>query len=478
MMRTCGRGCPAAVFALALGCGEAAPTPSSTAVTPERAPEPTPSEKPTPACVDYGTLDPASLPALPASRYADTLQQVWLRVLQKHYDPTLGCKDWPALRLRYAQKLVGIEQADRGYAIINEMLGELGQSHFRLFPPGGGGQDEERREGSAEPPLSVRWIDERLVVVDSHAGGHLGTVEPGATLLAVDDRDFDEAIARLRARSQRPSELAFELGRVASARLSCARAGQSKKVKLAGPDGHQVIRMLQCAEPEGERVTLGNLENIPTRVTWRMMPGTTVGYLAFNVWMLPMVKRVEAGMAELRNAGMTALVLDLRGNPGGVGAMSVPVARMLLSQPGSLGTLQFRDFKQEFNVEGNPLGFTGKVAILVDEGTASTSEIFAAGLRDLGRVTIFGGRASAGAALPSVIDELPGGAILQYVVGDYRSPEGTVVEGVGVVPDVLVPETRESFVGGHDPVLEAAVAALGNAGPTAPTDPRAPGAPP
>ncbi|MBX7078678.1 MAG: hypothetical protein K1X88_05775 [Nannocystaceae bacterium] len=468
----------AAVFALALGCGGAAPTPapagSETAPTPE-AKAATP---PSPACIDYGTLDPSTLPPLPASRYADTLQQVWLRVLQKHYDPTLGCKDWPALRLSYAQKLVGIEDAERGYAIINEMLGELGQSHFRLFPPGGGGDEDERREGSAEPPLSVRWIDDRLVVVDSRAGGHLGKVEPGATLLAVDDRDFDEAIARLRARAERPSELAFELGRVASARLSCARAGQAKKVKLAEADGRQVIRMLQCAEPEGERVTLGNLENIPTRVNWRMMPGTTVGYLAFNVWMLPMVKRVEAGMAELRNAGMTALVLDLRGNPGGVGAMSVPVARMLLSQPGSLGTLQFRDFKQEFNVEGNALGFTGKVALLVDEGTASTSEIFAAGLRDLGRVTIFGGRASAGAALPSVIDELPGGAILQYVVGDYRSPKGTVVEGVGVVPDVLVPETREAFVGGHDPVLEAAVAAMRSDATSASTDPKAPGAPP
>ena len=58
---------------------------------------------------------------------------------------------------------------------------------------------------------------------------------------------------------------------------------------------------------------------------------------------------------------MTALVLDLRGNPGGVGAMSIPVARMLLTQPGSLGKLQFREFAQEFNVAGNPDAFTGSV---------------------------------------------------------------------------------------------------------------------
>ena len=70
------------------------------------------------------------------------------------------------------------------------------------------------------------------------------------------------------------------------------------------------------------------------------------------------------------------------------------------------------------------------------------SEIFAAGLRDLGRVEIYGSRASAGAALPSMIEQLEGGAMLQYVVGDYHSSRGAVAEGEGVLPDVVVPETR------------------------------------
>ncbi|MBK6922463.1 MAG: hypothetical protein IPH07_34050 [Deltaproteobacteria bacterium] len=424
------------------------------------------------ACTDYSTLDPASLPPLPEGKFVEVLQQVWLKVLEKHYDPKLGCKDWPALRLQYAQRLVGVDDATRAYAIINEMLGELGQSHFRLFPPDGAA-DEDQREGTATPPLRVRWVDDSLVVVESHATGHLGPVAAGAALLAIDGQDFGAAITRVRGHAERESAFAFEIARVAEARLSCARPGQTKKLEVAEPGSERkLVRVLTCTDPEGERVTLGNLENIPTRVEHRMVPGTTVGYLAFNVWMLPMVKRVETGMNELRSQGMTALVLDLRGNPGGVGAMSVPVARMLLQSPGSLGKLQFRDFAQEFNVEGNPLAFAGPIALLVDEGTASTSEIFAAGLRDLDRVKVFGARPSAGAALPSVIDELPGGAILQYVVGDYRSPKGELVEGVGVVPDVVVPEHRADFAAGHDPVLDAAVASLGGSTATpAPTPP-------
>jgi carboxyl-terminal processing protease len=62
--------------------------------------------------------------------------------------------------------------------------------------------------------------------------------------------------------------------------------------------------------------------------------------------------------------------------------------------------------------------------------------------------------------LPSLVEALEGGALLQYVVGDYHSSRGAVAEGDGVRPDVLVPETRADFVTGRDPVLAAAVQAL------------------
>jgi carboxyl-terminal processing protease len=75
-------------------------------------------------------------------------------------------------------------------------------------------------------------------------------------------------------------------------------------------------------------------------------------------------------------------------------------------------------------------------------------------------VRIVGASASAGAALPSVIEELEGGVVLQYVVGDYHSPKGTVVEGRGVVPDLVVKETVSDFAAGRDPVLDAAVKLL------------------
>jgi len=438
------------------GCSrDPAPSPAEPIPTPTEPAEPAPEA----ACRDWSTLDTTQLAPLTEARFgehAPLLDAVWRRVLEKHYDPTLGCLDWGAKREQYARMLVETATDAQAYAVIAALLRELGQSHLRLYPP----SRTPDVPGPTAPDLTVRWVEDQLVVVRSRADGPQGPVLPGSVLHAIDDHPVQPWVDEVRGRAE-PHAFPREVARAAAVRLSCERDDPSRKLKVTNPakDGRMAVRVVPCIEPEGERVTLGNLRGIPTRVEHRALGGE-VGLLAFNVWMLPMVKQVQAGMETLRAEGMRALVLDLRGNPGGVGAMSVPVARMLLSKEASLGTLRFRDFEQHLNVEPGDDPFTGPVAVLVDESTASTSEIFVVGLRDHGRITVVGARPSAGAALPSVIEQVPGGALLQTVVADYHSPEGTVVEGEGIVPDVVVTETQADFEAGRDPVLEAARAHL------------------
>lgn len=401
------------------------------------------------ACTDWSKADLSERTALPESRYRRTLEQAWTLVLDKHYDPTLGCVDWPDARVRYGTKLAKTRDQTEAFAVINEMLDELGQSHVKLFS---GGSDEA--VGPASVDLRVRWIEGKLVVVDAPPKS---AVKAGSVLEKVAGTPVSELSERAEQRTERAAEFANVTARLAAAKLSCAAPGETRTVTL---EGEAKPTSLPCIADPSETMSLGNLTNIPTRVEHRMVEGTSVGVLGFNVWMLPMLPKLQAALAELRAQGMTALVLDLRGNPGGVGPMSVSVARSLITQPGSLGKLEMREFTQEFNVTPSPDPFSGPVALLVDEGSASTSEIFAAGMRDLGRVTIYGAGPSAGAALPSLIEQLDGGALFQYVVGDYHSPKGVLVEGRGVVPDHIVPETVADFAAGKDPVLEAAVADL------------------
>jgi carboxyl-terminal processing protease len=123
--------------------------------------------------------------------------------------------------------------------------------------------------------------------------------------------------------------------------------------------------------------------------------------------------------------------------------------------------MHFREFSQTFKAqpEMGAVPFTGPLAILTDEGSASASEILAAGLQEAKRAVVVGD-ATLGAVLPSVIESLPGGAVMQYVVADFKTPKGVALEGRGVQPDRRVVETRAALRGGRDPVLDAALVAL------------------
>lgn len=110
----------------------------------------------------------------------------------------------------------------------------------------------------------------------------------------------------------------------------------------------------------------------------------------------------------------------------------------------------------EFVAFPQPDPFAGKVLILVDHGTGSTSEVFAAGMQETGRATLIG-ETSAGAVLPSVFEKLPTGYLFQYAISDYRSPKNILIEGRGVVPDIDVRLTRSSLLAGRDLQLETAL---------------------
>ena len=139
--------------------------------------------------------------------------------------------------------------------------------------------------------------------------GLQGPVLVGATVLGIDDVPIGKIVERVKARHP---EHAFPrmIATTAAARMSCQRLGQFKKLKVTNPAKEQrnAIRVVPCLEPEGERITLGNLRDVPTRVDHRMLGVSRIGVMHFNVWMLPMVKRMEAAMTELRGKGMRGLM--------------------------------------------------------------------------------------------------------------------------------------------------------------------------
>ena len=151
------------------------------------------------------------------------------------------------------------------------------------------------------------------------------------------------------------------------------------------------------------------------------------------------------------------IVIDLRGNPGGIGAMAMGMAGFLVDKPNlRLGTMYMRGATLNFVINPREGAYSGPVAVLVDELSASTSEIFAGGLKDIGRARIFGTH-TAGAALPSIFTRLPNGDGFQYAIANYISEGGKPLEANGVSPDMEVRLTREALLAGRDAVLDAAL---------------------
>jgi carboxyl-terminal processing protease len=219
------------------------------------------------------------------------------------------------------------------------------------------------------------------------------------------------------------------------------------------------------AEP-GLPATVGNLPTMYVRVEAgerRTPKGGQVGVIQFNVWMTAIDAPIQRAVDRFRKAD--GIVIDLRGNPGGLAAMIMGISGHFLSERKPLGTMKSRETELRFaanprlvDADGNRVEpYAGPLAILVDSMTGSASECFAGGMQALGRARVFG-QTTMGQALPAFFDKLPNGDVLIHATGDFVTANGTRLEGRGVVPDEVVDVSQKSLLAGHDAVLEAALA--------------------
>lgn len=424
------------------------------------------------SCPSWESLEPDALSPAPNSMQARVLHEIWDKVRLRHFDPTLNCLNWVVLRGTYLKKLEAIrpstkdsgkdsgQDSGQAYALYNELLSKLEQSHLKAVPPAPLIRELKPNRGPAQPRIHWTWLNNKLYLRDARPGEFV----PAKHLRNAEILRIDGVLVSKLFAAPAPDQALDPMERAlrSEALLSCPERG-SKGLELRPPKGPVRTVKLPCEIQAQDRLTLGKLRNIETDLRASYLdPRAKVGYLAFNVWMLPMLSKLRQALSLLQDKGMQSLILDLRGNRGGVASMTIPVARLLWPQGGSLGTIQLRSFRQELLVRPNPKAFSGQVLLLLDGQSASTSEIFALGLMAAKRVKVVAAGPSAGMALASIIEGLPDGGLLQYVIGSYQSPTSQVAEGRGVAPDRLVPYGPADLEARRDPVLDAALSMLGS----------------
>ncbi|MBL8192003.1 MAG: hypothetical protein JNK38_28590, partial [Acidobacteria bacterium] len=233
--------------------------------------------------------------------------------------------------------------------------------------------------------------------------------------------------------------------------------GSSVKLMFLDGKNHEQVATVARVKLSGElSPRLGNFPPQYTEFEWKRLPGN-IGYIRFNIFTTPISEKIRAAFVELRDAA--AIVIDLRGNPGGVAGIATGIAGRLSDKSGVLGTMKMRTSELKFAIFPQQNAYLGPVAILIDGLSASTSEVFSGGMQELGRAVVIG-ESSAGACLPSVFQKLPTGALFQFAIADFKTPKGVLIEGRGVTPDVEVKWNRASLLNGRDAQLETAIEQL------------------
>ena len=377
---------------------------------------------------------------------AETFDQVWSIIRDTHPDPSINQGSWNEARLLFRERAIAATTLESFRATLQDMMQTLGDSHFAIIPNAVAGSASAVGGWSG---MTVQVIDGAAIVTSVLPGSPAeeAGIRPSWRVLRSEGDSIDAVLAEIpqpRTALERSTR-----DRIINAYLR-GRPGMSPEMEFVDTAGVSHTARFTFEAPPWEVVTLGNLPPMPASCSARVLTPTEiaalgvdpakvgrVGLLCFTIWMPALAQQIDAALFGFRD--VDALVIDLRGNPGGIAVMVSGVAGHLLDEPTSLGQMQGRSIRLDFKANPRIVDGSGvqvgtiraPVAILIDGLSGSTSEMFAGGLVDIGRAEVFG-HCTAGAALPATTHPLKNGDILLHAIADFRTPSGVSIEGSGV----------------------------------------------
>ena len=404
--------------------------------------------------------------------------------------------DWDTMYEKYQAPACDAETNEELRAILGEMITSLGKSHFSLIPKEASvefalGFDEEDEEGQDAPADDIETskgpgdgqigIDTRLFNGDMYVArvaegspAEQAGVQAGWRVGKV--RNFELSM-EARLKDLDPSSMeGYQASSMAQALVS-GDTGTAIPIMFIDEDDQEHPLRIVCAPSEGEMVRFGNLPPMPVRTESMILDqptlesmgfeapdGLKIGVIRFNCWMVPIMQPIARAVEEFRTQDVDAVILDLRGNPGGIGGLSMGVGGHFLEEPTNLGIMKNSFGEMNFNTNPQTITQSGELVtplgiplyIMIDSMSASTSEIFAGGMSEARRATIVG-RRSPGMALPAMAIDLPNGDVFYCATASFKLPSGTNVEGLGITPDLVIDLAHNDATFKNDPDLSAAI---------------------
>ena len=372
--------------------------------------------------------------ALAFSSEQQLVLQAWRTVNQAYYDETFNHQNWWLVRDRTIKQ--NITDSAAAYQSIEKMLASLDEPFTRFLNPE---QYRSLQVNTAGELFGVglqiglqektKQIEVIAPIVGSPA--ERAGIKTHDLILQVDatpttDLDLDTAAARMR-----------------------------------GPAGTNISLIIQSPGQPPKEVILARQKIDLHPVIAELRPGQkgSIGYIRLAQFSAKAPQEVAAAIKNLDGKGAKAYVLDLRNNPGGLVTAGVDIARMWLDT----GTIVYTVNRQGVleNFEANHQALTSApLAVLVNAGTASASEILAGALQDNDRAIIVGEK-TFGKGLIQSLFELPDSSGLAVTVAKYETPDHRDIHKKGIEPQIVAVANPEGVNDlSKDSQYQAAVQAL------------------
>ena len=389
-----------------------------------------------------------------------SLDTVWQTVYEYHYDSTFGGLNWKEIHDRYYALAAAAEDDDSFIKLMNQMLLELKLSHYAVFRM-------EDKTGSGSPLLSegsigieLRLFGNEAVItaLDSDFPAAQAGMKPGYQIKSLNGMSVQQILSGAEAKHIPHFNERYKISSMCDEVMSYCFGQPGDTVVISYEDGagnsHGLT--LQMKQRTGGTKIAEQFPTVFVDFRAERLSGD-IGYIYFSAF-IPSVDSLFLAAVDSMSS-IRALIIDIRGNPGGIHEIGEAIASKLVSESTLFSVFRYRDSTQEVSVDPDPPVFEGPIAILIDVMNGSASERFSACMQSIGRAKIIGER-SPGSVGPSDIKELPNGASFMYLVAQSLTPDGTVLEGHGVIPDITVPLDRAALLKGVDTQIERAIVYL------------------
>lgn len=348
--------------------------------------------------------------------------KAWDNINSDYLDPDYNHQDWTRWKNRY---LPYIKTKADAYLAIDSMVKSLNDPYTRFLPP----SDFQEQDRNIEAKLfgigvHIAEIGDKIVVIDviDETPAKKSGLKTGDFILKVNQT----------------STKGFDLKKVAD--------------MIRGKAGTNVILTIQRNHQQLVKKILR--EKIAIKSVYYKPIDNNLAYIRISSF-ISEDTTTEMGAALKKAQNAKGIILDLRGNNGGLLPNAIFIANMFLEKGIIVSIVDRNNHKESIKADNTGIHTNKPLVLLINQSSASASEILAGALKDLKRAVLVGEK-SYGKGVVQKIFSLPDGSGINITIAKYLTPNGSNIDKIGINPDYRVTLTEKDFFQNKDKQLEKA----------------------